>query len=123
MGKVSGEISNLGAIVDGTIARPAKEVESLEQMGDYRSMPCRRRLPESPIGRRLTACARTTVSTTVMNSSSDDRAVMYSTSARSNVPVRLIGRLKINQTVGGLWVNNSSEITALALESLAIFST
>lgn len=57
----------------------------------------------------------TIVSTTVMNTSSDNRTVMYSTTARSNVPVRLIGRLKIDQASPGVWVNNSSEITPVQL--------
>jgi len=53
----------------------------------------------------------TIVSTTVMNTSSDDETVMYSTSARSNVAVRLVGRLISNQATQGLWASSMVEVT------------
>lgn len=48
-------------------------------------------------------------STTVMNSSSDDRYTLYSTTARTGVPIRLIGRLISNQTTAGTWAATATE--------------
>lgn len=42
--------------------------------------------------------------------SADSNAEMYSTTARTNVPFVLIGKLIINQTVAGIIVNNASKI-------------
>lgn len=50
------------------------------------------------------------ISTTIMNSSSDSSATIYSTVARTNVPIRLIARLTMNQTTAGDWVNVPTEI-------------
>lgn len=41
----------------------------------------------------------------------DSSTVLYSTTARSNVPIRLIGRLSSTQTTAGTWASNMSEIT------------
>lgn len=41
----------------------------------------------------------------------DSATVIYSTTARSNVPLRLIGRLKSNQTTAGTWAANMTEIS------------
>lgn len=51
------------------------------------------------------------VSTTVMNSSADDASTMYSTTARTNVACKLIGRISSNQTVVGTWAANALEIS------------
>ena len=51
------------------------------------------------------------VSTTVMNSSSDSASVMYSTTARTNVACRLIGRLLSNQTTAGTYAAVPTEIS------------
>lgn len=50
------------------------------------------------------------ISTTIMNSSSDSSATIYSTVARTNVPIRLIARLTMNQTTAGDWVSVPTEI-------------
>jgi len=42
---------------------------------------------------------------------SDSRTVIYSTTARSNVGMRLIGRLKSNQATAGTWATAISEIS------------
>lgn len=46
----------------------------------------------------------------------DSRNLIYSATARSNVPVRLIGRLKSNQTTAGTWATAISEISLLPFE-------
>ncbi len=51
------------------------------------------------------------VSTTAMSNSSTDPMVLYSTSARSNVPCRLIGRILSTQAAAGTWVTVPSEIS------------
>lgn len=50
------------------------------------------------------------VSTTAMTDASDSPTVIYSTVARSNVPIRLIARLTSNQVTAGVWVNLPTEI-------------
>ena len=40
----------------------------------------------------------------------DSGNVLYSTTSRSNVPIRLIGRIKSNQTVAGTWAASASEV-------------
>lgn len=49
------------------------------------------------------------VSTTAI-SGGTSRATMYSTTARSNVPFRLIGRIKITETTAGTWASNATEL-------------
>lgn len=51
------------------------------------------------------------ISTTIMNSSSDDYLTMYSTTARSNVAFRIIGRLSSTQTTAGTYASNASQIS------------
>jgi hypothetical protein len=41
----------------------------------------------------------------------DSNRVIYSTTARSNVPMRLLGRLKSNQTTAGTWASVPTEIS------------
>lgn len=53
----------------------------------------------------------TVQSSTAITSGSTSGFVLYSTSNRSNVAVRLIGRLKSNQTVAGTWAANMSEVS------------
>ncbi len=53
----------------------------------------------------------TIVSTTVMSSSSDSISAIYSTTARSNVPLRLIGRALSTQTTAGTWAAVPTELT------------
>jgi hypothetical protein len=50
-------------------------------------------------------------STTAMSTSADSNNVLYSTTARSNVPVRVIGRLLISQTTAGLWTAAPTEVS------------
>ncbi len=50
-------------------------------------------------------------STTALSSGSTSGSVLYSTTSRSNVAVRLIGRLLSNQTIAGTWAANMSEIS------------
>jgi hypothetical protein len=49
-------------------------------------------------------------STTVMSSSSDVATTIYSTTARSNVPMRLIGRMISTQTTAGTWAATPTQI-------------
>lgn len=41
----------------------------------------------------------------------DSRTTLYSTTARANVPIRLVGRLQSTQTVAGTWASAMSEIS------------
>lgn len=53
------------------------------------------------------------VQTTVaLSGASDDIGVLYSTTLRSNVPIRLIGRVKSTQATAGTWATNASDIFA-----------
>lgn len=50
-------------------------------------------------------------STSGVGTGSDDGSTLYSTTTRANVPIRLLGRLKSNQTAAGTWATAISEIT------------
>lgn len=50
-------------------------------------------------------------STTAISSSSNSAAVLYSTTARTGVAVRLIGRLISNQTTSGVWASNATNVS------------
>lgn len=47
----------------------------------------------------------------------DSGAVMYSTSARSDVPFRLIGRIRITEATAGTWATSPTEISVLPFET------
>jgi len=49
--------------------------------------------------------------TTIALSAGSDADALYSTTLRSNVPIRLIARLKSNQVTAGTWALNMSEIS------------
>jgi hypothetical protein len=51
------------------------------------------------------------ISTTTIGTGSDSNAVVYSTTGRSNVPFRLIGRIQITQTTAGTWATSPSEVS------------
>lgn len=51
------------------------------------------------------------ITTTVLNTSSDDAATIYSTSARVGVPFRLVGILKITEATAGTWASNATVVT------------
>lgn len=55
-------------------------------------------------------------STTALSASADDADVLYSTTARSNVPIRLIGRLLSTQTTAGTWAANMDSVRVHTLE-------
>lgn len=57
----------------------------------------------------------TRYSTTAIGAGSTDGHTLYSTTARSNVAVRLIGRLLFNETTAGTWATNSTETSGLPL--------
>jgi hypothetical protein len=61
--------------------------------------------------------------TTVLNTSSDSGDVLYSTTARTGVPVRLIRRLLTNQATAGTWNTNIANISPIPwlLESASWF--
>jgi len=50
------------------------------------------------------------VSTTILNTSSDSATVIYSTTARSNVAVRLIGAVVNTQTTAGTYASSASAV-------------
>lgn len=49
-------------------------------------------------------------STTAISAASDSQTVLYSTIARSNVPIRLIGRLFATEATAGTWATSPSEV-------------
>lgn len=51
------------------------------------------------------------LSTTVLNTSSDSSSVIYSTTARTGVAIRLIARLKFTLTTAGTWDEVADEIS------------
>lgn len=48
--------------------------------------------------------------TTAISTSSDDAATLYSTSARTNIPIRLIAKILSNQTTAGTWASAITRI-------------
>lgn len=55
-------------------------------------------------------------STTAISAAADSAGVLYSTTARSNVPIRYLGRIKIQTgAVAGEWDNEDTEVTVHAL--------
>lgn len=58
--------------------------------------------------------------TTVLDTASDNKNAIYSTTARSNVAIRLIGQLTSTQTTAGTWAANMS---AIAVGPAGIIST
>lgn len=52
----------------------------------------------------------TLVSTTAISGGAS-RKTLYSTTARSNVPIRFIGRIKITEATAGTWASNATEIS------------
>lgn len=68
----------------------------------------------------------TIVSTTAISTSADVNNVIYSTTARSNVPVRFTHRLKTNQTTAGTWAAVPTEVAHWPFEVqkvVAIYDT
>jgi hypothetical protein len=52
----------------------------------------------------------TLISTTVLDSSADSASVIYSTTARTNVPFRIVGYVESTQTTAGTWAATPSKI-------------
>lgn len=50
------------------------------------------------------------ISTTVLSGSSTSITTIYSSAARSNVPIQMLGRFVVNETTAGLWTSTPSEI-------------
>ena len=57
-------------------------------------------------------------STTAMSASADTSGTLYSTVARSGVPIRKIGRLISNQTTAGTWAAIPTEISSLTDQTI-----
>lgn len=51
----------------------------------------------------------------------DSRSVIYSTTARANVPARLIARIKSNQATAGTWASTPSEISNFPFSPPPVF--
>lgn len=49
-------------------------------------------------------------SSTTISSGATSGSTLYSTTGRSNVPIRLIGRLLVNETTAGTWAANTTDI-------------
>lgn len=60
---------------------------------------------------RLKYDTGTIQSTTAISSGSSSNRIIYSTTSRSNVPIRLIARLSSTQTVAGTWASAPTEIS------------
>lgn len=62
-------------------------------------------------------CETTKAQTTIiLNTSSNSRVTLYSVTARTSLPVRLIGKLRIAEATAGTWVTNASELKVLPLQ-------
>lgn len=59
---------------------------------------------------------RSLQSTTAIDTSSDSVG-LYSTTLRSSVPIRLLGRIKSNQTTAGTWASSMSEVSLASLNA------
>ncbi len=62
----------------------------------------------------------TLVSTSAIGTSSDSGATMYSNSARTNVPLRLLARVKSTQAVAGTWDTAPSEISLYPFDKTSV---
>ncbi len=63
---------------------------------------------ELAVSSQLFDCGSLQSSSAISGGSSS--LVLYSTTARSNVAIRLIGRLKVNEATAGTWATNASEV-------------
>lgn len=59
-------------------------------------------------------------STTIINGSSTNSLVLYSTTARTNVAIRLLGRVKVTEATAGTYATAPSEIGLLPLSTNAM---
>lgn len=50
-------------------------------------------------------------STTAISAGATSGSVLYSTTARTNVPIRIIGRALVNEVTAGTWASNASTVT------------
>lgn len=55
----------------------------------------------------------TLVSTTALSSDADSASVIYSTTARTNVPFRIVGYVESTQTTAGTWATSPSKIQGI----------
>jgi len=55
----------------------------------------------------------TLISTTVLDTSADSASVIYSTTARTNVPFRIVGYVESTQTTAGTWAATPSKIQGI----------
>lgn len=55
--------------------------------------------------------------TTALTNSSNSLSTLYSTTARSSVPIRLIGRLKQSQSTAGVWASAPTEVSLPPFEN------
>lgn len=63
------------------------------------------------IGSRYQLDEGSVVTTTTISASATASATMYSTTGRSNVPFRILARIKSTQTTAGTWASNASQIS------------
>lgn len=64
----------------------------------------------------------TLVSTVALTTGSDDASVLYSTTLRSNVSVRLLGRMLTNQATAGTWALAPTEVSLIPFIHLSPFA-
>lgn len=60
----------------------------------------------------------TLISTTLLDSSSDSASVIYSATARTNVPFRIVGYIESTQTTAGTWASSPSKIQGIGGQAL-----
>lgn len=66
---------------------------------------------ELAVSGRIIADESAVITTTTIGAGSTSGTVLYSTTGRSSVPIRLIGRLKVNETTAGTWASNATEVS------------
>lgn len=63
------------------------------------------------------------ISTTILDTASDSASVIYSTTARSNVPYRVVGFVDSTQTTAGTWAAAMTTIQGIGGQALAALSS
>lgn len=61
-------------------------------------------------------------STTVLDTASDSRTVLYSTTPRTNVAIRFLGRIRITEATAGTWATGHTNITGPTSDRSGIVS-
>lgn len=62
------------------------------------------------------------VQNTTAISTGSSASTLYSTTARTGVPIHLIGRMKITETTAGTWASNATELSVVPFKTPTVFA-